>query len=196
MASYKYAALLPDEIRIAELLPSPDSQSPICCLIRPVALTTAPPYSALSYTWGDTTKRKYITIQSADAEGIPLRQISITSNLDAALRRIRPATGYLTIWIDFLCIDQENLVERSQQAGIMRQIYQRATSVYVWLGEADESSVKAWKLMEDIVHGDGSVEETLRIVEDPGRRDHINALHTLFRRPYVSIQIASKHFPT
>ncbi|PVH80399.1 HET-domain-containing protein [Cadophora sp. DSE1049] len=183
-SSYQYPALNPGEIRIAELLPSTNPQSPIHCLIKPVLFTTSPPYSALSYTWGDTTKRKPITVENADSEGIPLRQISITSNLDSALRRIRPETGTLTIWIDFLCIDQGNLVERSQQAGIMREVYQRATAVYVWLGEADESSARAWRLMEDIVGGDGGFRETLMIVEDPERRDDINALHTLFRRPY------------
>jgi hypothetical protein len=39
------------------------------------------------------------------------------------------------IWIDALAIDQDNLREREQQVSMMREIYQKAAKVIVWLGE-------------------------------------------------------------
>lgn len=37
--------------------------------------------------------------------------------------------------IDRLCINQEDVEERNQQVGMMGEIYTRASTVHVWLGE-------------------------------------------------------------
>ncbi|KAF2822647.1 hypothetical protein CC86DRAFT_260318, partial [Ophiobolus disseminans] len=91
-------------------------------------LQDAPPYDTLSYVWG--TSRRKVLMPLSDG-----RMLRITKTLDVALPRIIPhcKTGY--IWIDQLCIDQENLQERSQQVAIMGQIYSRCSSVLVWPGQ-------------------------------------------------------------
>ncbi|KAH8647418.1 heterokaryon incompatibility, partial [Tricladium varicosporioides] len=77
-----------------------------------------PPYTALPYNWGDQTRRRDIILNSS--------KISITQKS----RNYRS----LTLWINALCIDQNNDVEKSEQIQWMRQIYSQAKSVTTWLG--------------------------------------------------------------
>ncbi|KAF2828936.1 heterokaryon incompatibility, partial [Ophiobolus disseminans] len=86
-------------------------------------------YDALSYTWGGEQKSRTII---CDDSGM-----SVTQNLfDAlqALRSLRNDCGYL--WVDAVCIDQENNKEKALQVRNMLLIYQKATTVVVWLGNA------------------------------------------------------------
>jgi hypothetical protein len=47
---------------------------------------------------------------------------------------------YITFWIYVLSINQKDVLEQNHQVQMMRQIYSRAQSVWVWLGEADETT--------------------------------------------------------
>jgi hypothetical protein len=38
------------------------------------------------------------------------------------------------MWIDAICINQSNVAERELQVGLMRDIYQQADGVVIWLG--------------------------------------------------------------
>lgn len=64
--------------------------------------------------------------------------IPIQTNLASALRRLRKPDECRKIWIDLLCINQENLTERNQQVALMGEIYAQAEAVRVWLGEIHE----------------------------------------------------------
>jgi hypothetical protein len=59
--------------------------------------------------------------------------VKVTSNLGQALRGLRPKIGKTRLWVDALCINQEDLTERSQQVRLMRQIYSRAKEVISWV---------------------------------------------------------------
>src|ERR1700722_6334025 len=52
------------------------------------------------------------------------------------------------LWIDALCIDQENSAERSKQALLMGQIYATAWRVLIWLGEADDKMSHNLKILK------------------------------------------------
>ncbi|KAH9206220.1 heterokaryon incompatibility, partial [Leptodontidium sp. 2 PMI_412] len=89
-------------------------------------------YEALSYTWGDATK-----CQTIECNG---KNFGVSQNLFDALINIRLSDKRRTIWIDALCINQENDAEKSEQVRYMYAIYRAATRVIVWLGiEADDS---------------------------------------------------------
>ncbi|CAG8961068.1 hypothetical protein HYFRA_00002610 [Hymenoscyphus fraxineus] len=113
------------------------------------------------------------------------KQASISRNLESALRRLRMVDGILTMWVDSICINQSDLVERSAQASKMRFIYQEASSVSVWLGdgvEQEEEGILASRLLRDL---DTSSEDTFNeIVSDSARFLQFQALTGLFRRPY------------
>ncbi|GCB17448.1 heterokaryon incompatibility protein 6, OR allele [Aspergillus awamori] len=95
-------------------------------------------YAALSYSWGDGSADHHIyllpegTDRIEDSLSLPIRE-----NLFCALHRLRRKDQNVTLWVDALCIDQENNTEKTRQLGCMVDIYHQARMVYVWLGESD-----------------------------------------------------------
>lgn len=95
------------------------------------------PYEALSYTWGEEEKRHSIFVKG--------QALAITTNLHAALLRLRHNSLVRIIWADAICIDQEHKEEKGQQVPLMPMIYSKAHSVLVWLGETTDSGDGALK---------------------------------------------------
>jgi hypothetical protein len=103
----------------------------ICCELSAVPLDKAPPYVALSYTWGDPKDTLAIHVNN--------NVMHVTRNLHSALLHLRLDCSR-TLWVDAVCIDQQNNVEKSDQVQLMREIYHRAIHVTVWLGPSDDTS--------------------------------------------------------
>lgn len=68
------------------------------------------------------------------------QEYQITQNLDALLRTLRLADEYGILWVDAICIAQDNAIEKTQQVGSIRLIYSLAWDVLVWSGQADAYS--------------------------------------------------------
>ncbi|KAI1084550.1 HET-domain-containing protein [Whalleya microplaca] len=115
------------EIRLLELSPSPEHSSPIKCTLHPVKLSEDPYYEALSYTWGGKGNGQDIILNGVT--------FPVFENLEAVLRRLRHPTKLRTLWIDAICINQDDLDERASQVKLMRGVYEGATEVVIWLGE-------------------------------------------------------------
>ncbi|KAL3297162.1 heterokaryon incompatibility protein [Colletotrichum asianum] len=89
-------------------------------------------YVALSYGWGSTRRFNKIIVN---------RHVHfITFNLDRALRAIRRTTGSIVIWVDSVCINQEDAVEKSHQVGLMHDIFGSATEVIAYVGDGLDRS--------------------------------------------------------
>ncbi|KAI0839515.1 HET-domain-containing protein [Hypoxylon sp. FL0890] len=88
-------------------------------------------YDALSYTWGTQEKTDEIIV-----DGKVLR---ITRNLRMALTKLRSPTESRCLWIDAICINQENVQERNHQVHMMKRIFSTASSVIIWLGDTEGS---------------------------------------------------------
>ncbi|KAK3718490.1 hypothetical protein LTR37_004994 [Vermiconidia calcicola] len=101
--------------------------------LRIVSLESEPPYEALSYTWGSSSESKTMQIDKRHS-------INITDNLFRALRRMRGHLLSRTLWIDAVCINQDDGSEKSSQVQMMGRIYKSATTVLVWLGEYSHPS--------------------------------------------------------
>ena len=97
-------------------------------------------YEALSYTWGYSSSRKPIYINGTT--------VLVTENLYTALLYLRYEHKPRILWVDAICIDQQNLEERSAQVQLMFRIYGSATRVIVWLGEQSEDSDLALDVIE------------------------------------------------
>ncbi|KAK4033438.1 heterokaryon incompatibility protein-domain-containing protein [Parachaetomium inaequale] len=100
-----------------------------------------PRYSALSYVWGEPQFNDVILIDG--------KRLAITNSLGIALRRLRPVAGQpaLRIWIDQICINQRDTVERNQQVRLMHAIFRDAHRVLVWLGaDPDGHAPRAFQL--------------------------------------------------
>jgi len=96
------------------------------CFLTTINIEDAPRYEALSYVWGRSQAESPMWCEG--------RPIFITVNLDAALRHLRLPTQARRLWVDALCINQENVDERTRQVQYMRLIYKHAARVVVWLG--------------------------------------------------------------
>lgn len=175
---YHYAPLNNSAaIRLLRLKPAPDDSWPIRCSLFHTTLESAPPYIALSYAWGEMTGSQFVNIDSD--------YIFVTPNLKHALHRLRMLGKgeELILWIDALCIDQENIPERNHQTAHMRAIYEQAASVAVWLGLEYKNSQGAVNLARDL-NACASREEVVGIVMNPERVEDLLALVRLFRRQY------------
>jgi hypothetical protein len=141
----RYPPLLdaPDAIRLVVLLPAIDKRVEIKCILCNSRLSNNPNYEALSYVWGDPHITKQITLSD--------RKFNVTINLEAALRRLRHASKSRLLWIDALCIDQGNVSERISQVQQMGAIYRSAREVAVWLGPESNTSLRAFKTLDQIV---------------------------------------------
>jgi hypothetical protein len=129
-----YSNLAPSsaQIRLALLLPSASFHDPIYCTFHVVSLAEQPQYKALSYVWGDKGDTVPIWLQD--------QEWPVTRNLAYALRQLR-SFGVKSLWIDAICINQQDRDERTKQVGIMKDIYANASEVLVWLGPDPEESV-------------------------------------------------------
>jgi len=148
---YSYDPLPENSIRVAELHPGQiDDDIDITlhpwhfdptALLAP-ALTR---YEALSYTWGTKDNPGKVQVQ-----GVLDGMLEVTRNLDVALRHLRYSDQSRIMWIDAICIDQSNVVERGQQVAIMGDIYMLSVRVVVWLGPEENDSDNAMCLMDAI----------------------------------------------
>lgn len=87
-------------------------------------------YIALSYVWGSRQIVAYVMVEG--------RYSLVTGNLHAALQRLRSEQETLCIWIDQICINQEDQEERSQQVMLMHEIFSKSDQVLIWLGKGTQ----------------------------------------------------------
>lgn len=86
------------------------------------------PYEALSYTWGDAhaNDKEIISVGETD--------VSVTGNLAHALRALRHKDAKRWLWIDAVCINQNDDGEKTAQVNMMRRIYRGYSQCDIWLG--------------------------------------------------------------
>ncbi|KAL6803366.1 heterokaryon incompatibility domain-containing protein [Trichoderma sp. SZMC 28013] len=130
-------------IRVLTLKPSQDPSEPIHISLSVVKLNDDPSFEALSYCWGDATDKLLVF-----CDGVPF---PVTKNLESALRHLRQTEDERILWVDAICINQDNIPERNQQVSIMKDIYRKARHVVIWLGAADEDSDSVFSLCERMV---------------------------------------------
>lgn len=116
-------------VRFLSLLPF-ELDGVIRCEIHHDDLSSYQPYHAVSYTWGPPEPTVLIQVSG--------KQLSVRENLFLFLRTMagKNSDGRQRLWIDALCIDQNNIEEKNQQVPQMGRIYSGAQSVLVWLGPA------------------------------------------------------------
>jgi len=131
------------KIRLLALLPGPFGTA-ICCQLHETNLhrNSPPRYEALSYAWGSAEDPVVIYIGKGT--------LSVTKNLADALQHLRYPDRPRTLWIDAICVNQQDLEERSQQVPRMADIYTLAQCVVVWLGPEAEDSSRTLRTLDKI----------------------------------------------
>lgn len=102
-------------------------------------LKDGPVYEALSYTWGDESHRRYITVND--------QRFSVTSNLWAALRYLRRASETRCLWVDAICINRRNITGKDYMVSQMHVIYHNSKRVLAWLGDPTLKSEQAFRFL-------------------------------------------------
>ena len=142
-SGYQYHPLKPASLRGGEFrlltlcagLPG----SKIRCKLRHASLDSGPEYEALSYTWGDPRSSASVgslslnpprTYQILLDEGV----FTITHDLHAALEQLRYTDKDRVLWVDAVCINQSDGIERMEQVKLMGKSYQRASHVLSMAG--------------------------------------------------------------
>jgi hypothetical protein len=101
-------------------------------------------FFALSYVWGNGLKPFTIDLGATG----PLR---ITTSLYFALKHIRDCSdGDTCLWVDAICINQEDQQEKGYQVSMMAEIFKSACYVWAWLGNEDDNSKFAINSLRNI----------------------------------------------
>ncbi|GAB1315425.1 hypothetical protein MFIFM68171_05635 [Madurella fahalii] len=171
---YRYAELREGEFRLVELLPA--RMSTIKCKVHHVSLRNPPPYTAVSYAWGDPGDTAMLSLENIE--------IPVALSLHGALGALRHASRPLMVWIDALCIDQQNGAERTEQVHCMTDIYSNADTVAIWLGpEADDSDL-ATDILKRVAEEADNPQALLSFLTRKLSRRTLGTVVALFEREY------------
>ncbi|KAM3084064.1 hypothetical protein ACMFMF_001421 [Clarireedia jacksonii] len=165
-----------DEIRLLQIFHSPSEDDLIHCQLIHTRLNDARPYYALSYAWGSKVHPDPIIVNG--------ELFTVTVSLMGALGRLRPSTAdeEIFLWVDAICIDQNNTSEKNNQIRKMRIIYQTAQRVCAWIGRASDDSSSAIQLVREL--NSASQDHVKEMLQDPSREEQFLSLKVLFRRQY------------
>jgi hypothetical protein len=121
-------------------------------------------FEALSYVWGSQEGLKQITCNNMS--------LSVTKNLFEALMALREGDDedrYL--WVDAICIDQNNPAEKAVQVRNMLTIYEKAVRVIAWLGPLGNRD-----LTDVLSEGDFTPSPSMHLRRMPSWEKHVEAL--------------------
>lgn len=157
MPSNPFLALDPDpyppldrplDIRTLLLEPARSWSHPIKCQLQVISLAKSEGryYEAVSYCWDDDQKSNLIDVND--------RPYYITDSLNSFLRYRRDKDQSVTLWIDAICINQDDHEEKQKQVQLMRGIYLCSNRLTVWLGSPSGDTQLAFAAMLYILEGD------------------------------------------
>jgi hypothetical protein len=101
-----------------------------------------PPYFALSYTWASASRDRVLPVNGA--------KLKITQSVEVLLPYIYRKYRSQYLWIDGICIDQDDPEERAEQVKLMRMIYSKAASCIIWLGKSSVEIDRAIRWIPDL----------------------------------------------
>lgn len=133
---FKYEALdkAQNEIRLLKVVPCEEAGaiSLQSCHVELSAHESL--YDAISYTWGSDKADRVVLVDG--------KRFYVRENAYNFLRhRCAIKTDQRPFWMDAICINQDDLEEKSWQVAMMDRIFAGAEKVMVWLGRQSESDV-------------------------------------------------------
>ncbi|CAO1599668.1 hypothetical protein XANCAGTX0491_003383 [Xanthoria calcicola] len=197
------------EIRLMTLLPGKAREKIHATLRNVTLDPASPPsYEALSYAWGSAQDTLPISILTGKLEkqavhrprdwfknilgssvrgrfqrdsfrGVPYSSLDVTRNLAVALRHLRYEREPRVLWIDAICINQQDVHERSAQVERMGDIYRSARQTTVWLGPEEDDSCLAIKALDHLASKFTFDRSALTIVATGENKDDVEQDKTL-----------------
>lgn len=172
-----YEPLKTDEIRVLELFAG-SNDMPVEFSLQTTKLSDAPPFAAISYVVGQQQGRSKIHLR----QGVGVLHYLVATNVQQALSQLRCPCIDILLWIDALCINQEDHRERAEQVRKMFSIYSRAKNVCIWLGIGNVDSERALSLAKRIL----DLEELEKALKDESQGEEFILLARLMCSPWFS----------
>lgn len=190
----------PNTIRVLKILPSTslDMTDDISCCLNVISLdppffSLEPPffswaqeffeidipvdYRAVSYVWGSPSVTKAILIDG--------KQFVVRANLWDFLAEARRENFTGALWVDAICINQNNMEERSSQVAMMGLIYSKAINVWAWVGLGTKRHHSAFQHIAKI-DWPAEVQKIVNGQESSAIKQHIKSLNLLLDLEYWS----------
>ncbi|KAF7555507.1 hypothetical protein G7Z17_g2165 [Cylindrodendrum hubeiense] len=138
--AYQYSPIIsrPRAFRLVRLLPPHRAVFGDTLRIELITVDddSACSYDTLSYTWGDTSRslpNRRVLVESQNGP----HELRIYRSLELALLNVK---ANRPIFVDQICINQEDDEEKASQVALMRDIYTNCNHVLVWLGPETKES--------------------------------------------------------
>lgn len=135
---------LPDTARYIRLLQVLDNNYSMTIKIRCVmttwSITNAPPYHAISYTWGDPRSNTNILVNN--------QAMSVRTNCEFVLKQAYSYQKGHYYWVDSICVNQEDGKEKGMQVSIMDSIYKKAAHMLACVGNHADDSRFLFQMLE------------------------------------------------
>lgn len=180
---FKYEPLADPQryVRLLRLKGGP-SDTPLDLHLSACALDSAPPFSAISYTWGTEDGRELLI----NGAPFPVRE-----NCYYAIWQVRLHHEDVFIWIDSICINQKDREEKGHQVSQMWNIYSKASAVLSCVGPHSHGS-ETFKHFADKFP---SAAEQELALQDPKSRgsDHIVWKKILGRKNLKEVEQLAQH---
>lgn len=126
--------------RVLVLQPAEDFDDDLVCQMKAVKYREpGVQFEAVSYVQGCSTFPEILGCVTGRSHS----DLSITPNLSNALRHFRLSNANRTLWVDAVCINQEDAQEKGSQTARIGSIFAAAQRVSVWLGLPDEETAEA-----------------------------------------------------
>ncbi|KAF5713700.1 het domain-containing protein [Fusarium globosum] len=182
-SSSVYEALGQNTIRLLRLH-NEASLNAISGKLITVKIENAPAYHALSYCWG------------AEEHNIPIEInggiINVGPNLYAAVKRLNDLTieerrmndmEVKWLWIDRICINQDDPLERNRQVQLMGSIFSMAKRTLIWLGTDFDGCSDAWDLVDQVFNVFNDEYPNTRFLADLPFRMYSEERHVTYGLP-------------
>jgi hypothetical protein len=138
--SYVYKPLGTRSIRLLNIS---SVEGRLICNISTASLDYPPHYFALSYTWDGQQRDQDLILDSS--------ALKVSRNVLTVLPYLVQHIGPLSIWIDGVCINQDDELEKNIQVPMMHEIYTKASKTIAWLGESDSNIDEALKIIPTLI---------------------------------------------
>ncbi|KAI8630978.1 hypothetical protein F5Y19DRAFT_41698 [Xylariaceae sp. FL1651] len=103
------------------------------CKLTTWPMAEAPSYHAISYTWGDANSMAWIKVNGT--------YMRVRQNCEDMLQQVfQHESPQAYVWVDAICINQDNSSEKSRQVSKIGEIYRNAERVLACVGAHDEHS--------------------------------------------------------
>lgn len=211
LKKFGYFPVSGDQIRLLRIRPGKPDEPLDCELIIKSLTEVQGRYEALSYCWGRDDPSEMVRIrklfQQQPTHGAtssalysygPPRDFPVRTNLYDALHHLRSEHRATVLWVDAICIDQNETAEakreKEQQLSMMKEIYNSAKNVCIWLGNANDKSRDAFRFVQEVMNF-RTFDAYVEAKDDATKERWCNLIETLraswFSRRWIIQEVAS-----